>query len=64
MNPRQPVVLSVVIPVFNEEEVLPILFQRLGESLSRLRDISCEIVLVNDGSTDGSGRQLRRVLHQ
>lgn len=57
-DPRQTIVLSVVIPVFNEEEVLPALFQRLSESLSRLGDISCEIVFVNDGSTDGSARQL------
>ena len=58
-DPRQPVVLSVVIPVFNEEEVLPALFQRLSDSLSHLHDIACELVFVNDGSTDGSGRQLR-----
>jgi len=56
---RQSVVLSVVVPVFNEEDVLPVLFERLQASLSRLPDVPYEIVFVNDGSTDSSARQLR-----
>ncbi len=53
------IVLSVVIPVFNEEEVLPVLFQRLDAALSRLADTTHEVIFVNDGSTDSSERQLR-----
>jgi len=55
---RQPV-LSVVIPVFNEEEVLPVLFERLRQTLSRLQDVPYEILFVNDGSVDRSEEQLR-----
>ena len=44
--------LSVVIPLYNEEEVLPELYQRLTASL---RDVeSYELVLTNDGSRDGT----------
>jgi dolichyl-phosphate beta-glucosyltransferase len=52
--PAGPVMLSVVIPAFNEEE-------RIGgtvEALSRYladRDLSWEIRVVDDGSTDRSG---------
>lgn len=48
--------LSVVIPVFNEEAVLPLLFQKLEEMLPGLRAVVdvVEIVLVNDGSSDKS----------
>jgi dolichol-phosphate mannosyltransferase len=45
--------LSVVVPVFNEREVLPELYRRLSVVLSRL-GVSYELILVNDGSRDGS----------
>ena len=45
--------LSVVIPVFNEEENLPELLDRLTATLVPLGK-TYEIVLVNDGSRDGS----------
>ena len=43
--------LSVVVAAYNEEEVLDILFARLGEVLASLGE-SYEIVCVNDGSRD------------
>ncbi len=45
--------LSVVIPVYNEAEALPILAPRLKDVLQQ---VGCpgEIVFVDDGSTDGS----------
>jgi len=45
--------LSVVIPVFNEEENLPELLTRLQKALSELGR-SYEVLLVNDGSRDRS----------
>jgi len=51
--------LSVVIPVFNEEQVLPRLFERLYPALDRLA-ISYECVFVNDGSRDRSAALLRQ----
>ena len=50
--------LSVVIPVYNEEEVLPALFARLYPALDALKT-SYEIVFVNDGSRDRSVAFLR-----
>jgi undecaprenyl-phosphate 4-deoxy-4-formamido-L-arabinose transferase len=51
--------LSVVIPVYNEEPVLPTLFARLYPALDALK-ISYEIVFVNDGSKDRSVALLRQ----
>ena len=51
--------LSVVIPVYNEEAVLPTLFGRLYPSLDAL-GIDYEIVFVNDGSKDRSVALLRQ----
>ena len=51
--------LSVVIPVYNEEAVLPTLFARLYPALDALQ-IPYEIVFVNDGSKDKSVALLRQ----
>jgi undecaprenyl-phosphate 4-deoxy-4-formamido-L-arabinose transferase len=50
--------VSVVIPVFNEEEGLPLLFKRLYPALDDLGR-SYEVVFVDDGSSDRSVAQLR-----
>ena len=50
--------LSVVIPVYNEEEVLPALFARLYPALDAL-GVPYEVVFVNDGSLDRSAAMLR-----
>ncbi|HVC02245.1 MAG TPA: glycosyltransferase [Steroidobacteraceae bacterium] len=50
--------LSVVIPVYNEEAVLPTLFARLYPALDAL-GLAYECVFVNDGSRDRSAALLR-----
>jgi dolichol-phosphate mannosyltransferase len=47
------VAISLVVPVYNEEESLPLLWGRLCPILARL-DRSWELILVDDGSTDRS----------
>lgn len=49
--------LSVVIPVYNEQDVLPALFDRLYPALDAL-NLRYEIVFVNDGSRDKSAAML------
>ena len=51
--------LSVVIPVYNEEQGLEALFRRLYPALDGL-GISYEILFVNDGSRDRSAALLRQ----
>ena len=50
--------LSVVIPVYNEEAVLPALFARLYPALDAL-GTPYEVLFVNDGSRDRSAALLR-----
>ena len=50
--------ISVVIPVFNEEEGLPELFARLYPALDAL-GVRYELIFVNDGSRDRSAALLR-----
>ena len=51
-------ILSVVIPVYNEEQGLQALFDRLYPALDKL-GIAYEILFVNDGSRDRSAAILR-----
>lgn len=44
--------ISLIIPVFNEEQSLPALFTAIEKSAARLPDL--EAIFVNDGSTDAS----------
>jgi undecaprenyl-phosphate 4-deoxy-4-formamido-L-arabinose transferase len=50
--------ISVVIPIYNEQEVLPALFTRLYPALDTLRR-PYEILFVDDGSRDRSAALLR-----
>lgn len=45
---------SLVIPIYNEEEVLPELLRRLRPVLTDLNNTSYEMIFVDDGSTDRS----------
>jgi len=53
MNPVPSRQLSVVIPVYNEELNLPVLFARLYPVLDALGR-TYEVIFTNDGSSDGS----------
>ena len=46
--------LSIVVPCFDEEACLPVLHQRLTAAAQAAAGADYEIVLVNDGSSDGS----------
>lgn len=52
--------VSVVIPILNEEKVLPELLRRLRAVLDRVPGGPHEIVIVDDGSTDATPDILRR----
>lgn len=55
--------LSVVIPVFNEEKNILLLFERLSASVSEITD-KYELIFVNDGSKDNSLLELLKLSEQ
>jgi len=56
----QPVQLSVVVPCFNEEQVIDQLHRVLTTELEALTD-SFEVLLVDDGSRDGTVERMRAI---
>ncbi|MGH8160789.1 MAG: glycosyltransferase [Gammaproteobacteria bacterium] len=54
----EPPQVSVVVPIYNEEAGLPALFTRIYSALDAL-GVAYELILVDDGSRDGSAALLR-----
>ncbi len=50
--------LSVIVPVYNEEENIPLLHESIQRVLSQ-QEFSYEVIYVDDGSTDGTFAKLR-----
>ena len=57
MNTIPPPELSLVIPCYNEGEMLPLLRDRLVKSLGAM-GVTWEVILINDGSRDNTFAQL------
>jgi dolichol-phosphate mannosyltransferase len=55
--------ISILIPIYNEEKNIPLLFEHLFKVLDQL-NCKFEIVAVNDGSRDGSLLQLREIANR
>jgi glycosyltransferase involved in cell wall biosynthesis len=57
---KEDILLSVIIPVFNEEENIKLVYERLREGLKPFTD-AYEVVFVDDGSSDKSYEILKSV---
>lgn len=55
--------ISVVIPLFNEEESLPELYAWIERVMNK-NGFSFEVIFVNDGSTDGSWKVIEKLRRQ
>jgi glycosyltransferase involved in cell wall biosynthesis len=55
--------LSLIIPVYNEEENLPLLYSAIDQALTPLQD-TWEVIFVDDGSRDGSFDVLRSLVEK
>ncbi len=52
--------VSIVVPIYNEEENLHDLVTRIGQAMAG-QPLSFELLAVDDGSTDGSRKRLREL---
>src|SRR5262245_65688356 len=58
---QQPAEVSVIVPGLNERDNLPERYDRLTDTLARLNR-ACEIIFVDDGSSDGSTELCRSLV--
>jgi glycosyltransferase involved in cell wall biosynthesis len=53
--------ISLILPVFNEEESLQNLYEGIYKVFVK-ENYSYEIIFINDGSTDGSEQEIRKII--
>lgn len=59
------VLLSLIVPCYNEQEVLPLFMEELSRVCPQLgEDVRVEVLMVNDGSSDGTLEEIRRLSGQ
>ena len=51
---------SVIVPIYNEIEVLPVLIERITDVMDQTGD-PWEAILIDDGSEDGSSAKMREI---
>jgi len=69
MPKEKPLKLSIIIPVYNETENLPLLHEQIHRSIETIADLGSEparweIIYVDDGSADESPQVLERLASQ
>lgn len=53
--------LSIVVPCYNEQEALPLFHAAVSKVMDGMAEVAFELVLVNDGSSDGTLAEMRRL---
>lgn len=52
--------ISLIVPMYNEEEVIDTFFSRIHETISQLKHYTYEIICINDGSKDNTLEILKK----
>lgn len=50
--------ISIVIPCYNEEEAIDIVYEAIKREMEQIQDVSFELLLINDGSKDGTLKKM------
>jgi len=53
--------LSVVVPCYNEEAVLPVFYQEITKIADEMSEVDFEFVFVDDGSSDGTLAEIEKL---
>ncbi len=56
--------ISIILPVYNEEKNLPLLYAALSKTLNMLPAYEFEIIFINDGSRDNSWNLIKQLAAQ
>ena len=56
--------LTLLAPCFNERENVALLYQRVAGVVAELSGVACELVFIDNASTDGTQAELRKLVAQ
>jgi len=63
MPDTNPNYVSVIIPIYNEYDGIPLLVESLNSFFAEHAGLNAEVIFVNDGSKDGSVEKLKEMIH-
>ncbi len=53
--------ISIIIPCLNEEEALPVYYEKMSDVMTQMTEVEFELLFVDDGSTDGTLRTMKEM---
>ena len=53
--------ISIIVPCYNEEESIPLFYTELSKVIKKMKDVTFELLFVNDGSTDNSLKEMKKL---
>lgn len=53
--------ITVVVPCYNEQAAIPIYYKEMKKMIGSMQDVSFELIFVDDGSSDGTLKELREL---
>ena len=56
--------ISVIVPCFNEEDVLPLFYQEVTKVLESIKNTTYELLFINDGSSDHTEDLIKLMAHK
>ena len=51
--------ISLIVPCYNEEEALPYFYKEICEVAKKMKDLNFEFIFINDGSKDKTLEELK-----
>lgn len=56
--------ITILVPAYNEEEPLPLLYERVSKIMNDMKDYEFELLFVNDGSKDNTLNEIKKLREQ
>ena len=53
--------ISIIIPAYNEEESIPLLYKRMNKVIDSMKNYEFEILFVNDGIKDRTREIIKEI---
>ena len=53
--------ISIIVPCYNEEESIPLFYKEISKIIKKMKNVTFELLFVNDGSTDNSLKEMKKL---
>ena len=56
--------ISIIVPCYNEEAMIPLYYKEMSKIMNKMKDVTFELIFVNDGSKDKSLKEIKTLASQ